>query len=126
MFQLSLTEAKKIVDQLNFKRNGLIVAVAQDAVTSQILMVAFADKEAITKSLTSGMAHYWSTERKQLWKKGETSGNFQYIEDVYVDCDLDAVVYRVKQVNGACHMGYKSCFFRKVEKGKLEITEESK
>jgi len=86
-------------------------------------MVAFANREAVEKTLTTGMMHYWSTERKKLWLKGETSGNHQIVKEIYVDCDLDTVLVKVHQIGGACHLGYKTCFFRKLEDEEFKVVE---
>lgn len=104
------------------KMNGLVTAIAQDADTNEILMVAYMNEEAWKLTLETGKAHYWSRSRNKLWKKGESSGNMQQVQAIYVDCDQDAVVLKVKQTGPACHEGYKSCFFRKVdEQGGLTI-----
>src|SRR5258705_4953765 len=98
------------------KRGGLLRAIAQDVRTGQVLMVAYMNREAWERTLATGRATYWSTSRKALWVKGETSGHVQHVREVLVDCDADAVLLRVEQVGGvACHDGYKSCFFRRVE-----------
>lgn len=102
--------------------DGLIIAIAQDADTDEVLMVAFTNREGIEKSLETGRVHYYSTSRKRLWLKGETSGHFQRIKEMYVDCDGDAVLFKVGQVGAACHEGYRSCFFRRYKNKKLEIT----
>jgi phosphoribosyl-AMP cyclohydrolase len=103
---------------LNFRHeiNGekVITAISQDVETSEILMVAYMNEEAFKKTLKTKKAHYWSTSRNQLWLKGESSGHIQYVENILVDCDEDAVVLKVKQDGGACHTGYYSCFFRKL------------
>ena len=88
-------------------------------------MQAYANREALELTLKTGLAHYYSTSRKKLWLKGESSGNTQEVKEILIDCDGDAVIYKVKQKGGACHEGYRSCFFRRVEeKGKLEIVGE--
>ena len=91
-----------------------MIAVAQDYKTSQILMVAYMNKEALTKTLSTGIAHYWSTSRNKLWLKGESSGNTQKVKEIFTDCDMDAVVLKVDQTGAACHEGYYSCFFREL------------
>lgn len=95
---------------------GLFVAVAQDANNGEVLMVAFTNTEGIEKSLATGRVHYYSTSRKSLWLKGETSGSFQTIKEVCLDCDGDTILFKVEQAGSACHEGYRSCFFRKYEK----------
>jgi phosphoribosyl-AMP cyclohydrolase len=97
------------------KRGGLVVAVAQDAANGQVLMVAYMNREAWQRTLETGRATYWSTARGALWTKGETSGHVQRVREVYVDCDQDAVLLKVEQTGAACHEGYRSCFFRRVE-----------
>ncbi|RLG38833.1 MAG: phosphoribosyl-AMP cyclohydrolase [Candidatus Alkanophagales archaeon] len=90
----------------------LIHAIAQDYKTGEVLMLAHMNREALEKTLETGVAHYWSRSRKKLWKKGETSGHLQIVREILVDCDGDALLLKVEQVGGACHTGYRSCFFR--------------
>ena len=92
----------------------LIDAIVQDYETDEVLMLAHMDEEALRLSKETGIAHYWSRSRKKLWRKGEISGNEQVIQDIFIDCDEDAVLLKVKQIGGACHMGYRSCFYRKI------------
>ena len=102
--------------------DGLITAVAQDATTGQVLMVAHMDRAAWEETLSTGRAVYFSRSRGRLWRKGEESGNVQQVREVYVDCDGDAVLLKVDQVGGAaCHEGYASCFFRRVTDDGLEV-----
>jgi len=96
-----------------------VIAVAQDYKTSQVLMVAYMNKEALTKTLSTGIAHYWSTSRNKLWLKGESSGNTQKVKKIFTDCDMDAVVLKVDQTGAACHEGYYSCFFRELDIDKI-------
>ena len=100
---------------------NLVIAIAQDYKTSEVLMVAYMNHEALKKTIETKRAHYWSTSRQKLWLKGESSGNFQHVEEILVDCDEDAVLIKVSQKGGACHEGYESCFFRKLIDNKLEI-----
>ncbi|MFH0863198.1 MAG: phosphoribosyl-AMP cyclohydrolase [Candidatus Altiarchaeota archaeon] len=100
---------------------GLITVVVQDEEDRDVLMLAYANQEAVEKTIKTGLAHYYSTSRKKLWLKGESSGNTQKVSDVLVDCDGDAVIYRVRQKGGACHEGYRTCFFRKVDGEGLRI-----
>jgi phosphoribosyl-AMP cyclohydrolase len=102
--------------------DGLVTAVTQDASTGQVLMVAHMNREAWDETLASGQAVYYSRARGRLWRKGEESGNFQRVREIYVDCDADAVLLKVEQVGGAaCHEGYASCFFRQVTADGLKI-----
>ena len=87
-------------------------------------MVAFTNEEGIRRSIETGKVHYYSTSRKKLWLKGETSGHFQKIREMYVDCDADAVLYKVEQTGAACHEDYRSCFFRRYRNRNLEICAE--
>lgn len=95
--------------------NGLVPVIVQDADTKEVLMLAYANEEALKKTFETGKAHYWSRSRKKLWMKGETSGNTQEVVEVKVDCDEDAVLYMVKQKGVACHTGNYTCFFRELE-----------
>ena len=106
-----------MTDSIDFeKAGGLIAAIAQDADTGEVLMIAWMNSEAYQETLATGRAVYYSRSRKKLWRKGEESGNVQEVREVFVDCDADAVLLKVKQIGGAaCHEGYKSCFFRKVD-----------
>ena len=101
---------------LNYNAEGLIAAVAQEATTKEILMLAWMNEEAFEKTITTGEAHYWSRSRGQLWHKGATSGAVQKVREIRVDCDQDAVILMVEQSgDGACHTGRRSCFYRRVE-----------
>lgn len=110
---------------LNFRHKvgdqELVIAIAQDYETSEVLMVAYMNREAFEKTVETKKAHYWSTSRQKIWLKGESSGNFQEVHEIFVDCDEDAVLMKISQKGGACHEGYESCFFRKLEDNKLEI-----
>jgi phosphoribosyl-AMP cyclohydrolase len=106
------------------KRGGLVTAIAQDADSGEVLMVAYMNRAAWEKTLATGQACYFSTSRKQLWLKGESSGNVQEVREIRVDCDADAVLLKVHQKGGAaCHEGYKSCFFRTVSEGEWRTVE---
>ena len=103
------------IKDLDFnKGNGLIPVIVQDARTKDILMFAYADHEAVRKTVETGCAHFWSRSRKSLWKKGETSGNIQDVRNILVDCDGDTLIYMVNPHGPACHTGNKSCFYRKL------------
>ena len=99
-----------------FDANGLIAAIAQDAVTKDVLMLAWMNEEALRKTLETGEAHYWSRSRQELWHKGASSGAVQIVKEIRIDCDQDAVILLVEQRgDGACHTGRTSCFYRRVE-----------
>ena len=104
--------------KLDFSKSadGLIPAIAQDYKTGDVLMLAYINEEAWEKTLATGIATYWTRSRKKIWVKGESSGNIQKVKEILVDCDLDTVIFKIEQVGGAaCHEGYRSCFFRRVE-----------
>jgi phosphoribosyl-AMP cyclohydrolase len=100
-----------------FDASGLLTCVATDAATSEVLMVAHMNDEALRKTIASGEAWYFSRSRQSLWRKGETSGHVQQVIEMRLDCDQDAVWIRVEQQGAACHTGRRSCFYRKVEAG---------
>ncbi|MCZ7358230.1 MAG: phosphoribosyl-AMP cyclohydrolase [Candidatus Methanoperedens sp.] len=95
--------------------DGLITAIAQDYETGEVLMVAYMDEEALNKTIETKRAFYWSRSRRKLWKKGESSGHEQIVHEILIDCDADAVLLKVEQIGGACHTGYRSCFYRTIE-----------
>lgn len=97
------------------QKDTLIPAIAQDWKTGEVLMLAYMNDEAMARTLETGKAHYWSRSRKRLWLKGESSGHFQLVREVRIDCDQDAVLLLVEQVGGACHTGYRSCFYRTID-----------
>ena len=101
--------------EIKFDEKGLVPAIAQEARTGAVLMQAYMNQEAYDKTLKTGYAHYYSRFRKQLWKKGETSGNIQKVVSVSLDCDGDCVLLQVEQTGGACHTGEYSCFFNLVQ-----------
>ena len=113
-----------LADEVKFDEKGLVPAVVQDADTGSVLMVAYMNREAFEKTVGTGLAHYWSRSRQELWKKGGTSGNVQKVESIRLDCDADTVLLQVIQKGGACHEGYRTCFFRKAEGDSLRVTEE--
>ena len=98
-----------------FDEQSLLPAVAQDVDSGEVLMLAYVTEEALAKTRETGLAHYYSRSRDELWQKGATSGNVQHVEEVRVDCDGDALLYRIRQEGGACHTGYESCFYRTVD-----------
>ncbi|WP_227353070.1 phosphoribosyl-AMP cyclohydrolase [Haladaptatus salinisoli] len=110
---------------LAFDENELLPAVAQDADTGDVLMLAYVSPEAVERTLDTGFAHYYSRSRDELWRKGNTSGHVQRVDEVRVDCDGDALLYRVEQEGGACHTGYRSCFYRRLDSLSDETTAET-
>ncbi|MBO5840042.1 MAG: phosphoribosyl-AMP cyclohydrolase [Methanobrevibacter sp.] len=111
--------------ELNFRLNmggeDLVIAIAQDWQTNEVLMVAFMNKEAVEQTLKTKKAHYYSTSRQKQWLKGESSGNVQTVKEMYIDCDADAIIMKVEQIGAACHEGYRSCFFRQIDIDKENI-----
>ena len=105
-----------LIQKLDFKKgNGLIPVVVQDFESKKLLMLAYANKEAVEKTLSTGYAHYWSRSRNKLWMKGETSGHTQKIKRIFVDCDYDALLFMVEQKGNVCHTGKDTCFHNKLE-----------
>ena len=103
----------ELISALDFtKANGLISVITQDYETGEVLMVAYANEDALRQTLRTGKAHYWSRSRKELWEKGKTSGHQQHVQEILFDCDADALILKVKQIKAACHTGYFSCFYR--------------
>lgn len=104
------------LDEVNFDATGLVTVIAQDAAGARVLMVAWANRDALQETAATGQAVYWSRSRARLWRKGEESGHRQKVVDIRLDCDGDVVLYAVEQTNGiACHTGRESCFFRRLE-----------
>jgi phosphoribosyl-AMP cyclohydrolase len=108
-----MTEAATL-DELRFDERGLIPAVVQDALNGDVLMVGWMNRESLQRTLDEGRTVFWSRSRQELWRKGDTSGHAQYVEEVRADCDADVLLVRVHQVGAACHTGERSCFFRKL------------
>ena len=107
------------------KTNGIVPAIAQDADTGEVLMLAWMNAEAFAETVRTGQACYFSRSRNRLWRKGEESGHVQEVRGIYIDCDADTVLLKVKQLGGAaCHEGYASCFFREVKGDELEVIAE--
>ncbi len=105
---------------IKFDKRGLVPVVVQDVKTKEVLMLAYANMEALKKTFETGYAHYWSRSRRKLWMKGETSGNVQKVVEVRIDCDNDAILYLVEQKGVACHTGNYSCFYRTLKPEDLE------
>ena len=107
-----------------FDASGLVAAIAQDAETGEVLMLAWMNAEALRRTLETGRATYWSRSRGEIWVKGETSGHIQEVVEVRVDCDQDAVLLKVRQTGGACHTGRESCFYRIADASGLTLAGE--
>jgi phosphoribosyl-AMP cyclohydrolase len=104
------------IEEVAWNADGLVPAIAQDATSGEVLMLAWMSREALQRTLASGEAVYWSRSRKALWRKGETSGHVQRVREIRIDCDADAVLLKVESVGGvACHTGRRRCFFRRLE-----------
>lgn len=113
---------KGFLNALKYDANGLVAVIAQDAKSHEVLMLAYANREAVSRSLKTGLMHYYSRSRQKMWLKGESSGHVQKLVNLRVDCDGDAILARVRQVKAACHMGYRSCFsFRIGKDGSMKV-----
>ncbi len=111
-----------LLEKVSFNKESLLPVIVQDINRGEVLMMAWMNKEALKKTITSGKAYFWSRSRKKLWLKGESSGHYQLVREMWIDCDEDTLLIKVEQIKAACHKGYKSCFFRKINKeGKLEL-----
>ncbi|MDD6258864.1 MAG: phosphoribosyl-AMP cyclohydrolase [Erysipelotrichaceae bacterium] len=107
--------------QPDFKKgNGLIPVVVQDEKTNEVLMLAYMNQESFDKTLETGIATYWSRSREELWTKGETSGHYQHVHEILIDCDEDTLLLKVKQDGSACHTGHYSCFYRNIDGKEVE------
>ena len=123
MKKFSQKEIDQFIKLLDFSKveGNLIPVVTQDYKTNDVLMLAFANEEAVRKTLETGLAYYYSRSRNVLWKKGETSGHIQEIQNIMTDCDNDSILLKVKQIGAACHEGYDTCFYNEFEKGKFKV-----
>ena len=108
------TEPPPLMDVLKWDANGLIPAIVQDVETGDVLMLAWMDEPALRQTIATGQTHFYSRSRRSHWQKGGTSGHVQHVESICVDCDGDVVLIKARQVGGACHEGYRSCFFRRL------------
>mgnify|MGYP000465861735 FL=1 len=113
---------KELLEQIKFDSNGLVPAIAQDYKTNEVLMMAYMNEEAFIKSMETGKVHYFSRSRNKLWLKGETSGHFQMIKSINLDCDGDTILVKVEQIEAACHTGHYSCFYRELDKDGVKET----
>ncbi len=117
-----MTEA--ILDQVSFNADGLVPAIAQQHDTGEVLMLAWMNREALAETIATGRVCYWSRSRRALWRKGETSGQVQALREIVLDCDGDTLLLKVEQTGVACHTGRRSCFFRALRDGRLEVIAE--
>lgn len=113
----------KFSKSLKLNKDGLLPAIIQDFNTKKVLMMAWMNEKAIKQTIKTGKCYFWSRSRKKLWLKGEESKNFQVVKEILIDCDNDTLLIKVKQIRAACHNGYYSCFYRKLENGRLKIIE---
>jgi phosphoribosyl-AMP cyclohydrolase len=110
---------------LKWSDDGLIPAIVQDAENGEVLMMAWMDEPALRETLTTGQTHFYSRSRRTHWHKGATSGHLQHVESIWLDCDGDVLLIKARQIGGACHEGYRSCFFRRIDSGgQLQIMTE--
>jgi phosphoribosyl-AMP cyclohydrolase len=112
-----------LLESVKFDDKGLVTAIAQDAETGRVLMLAYMNRETLAETLDTGKMVYFSRSRKKRWLKGETSGHIQTVREAYIDCDGDALLFKIDQKGVACHEGYMSCFFRRRKDGDWEISE---
>jgi len=113
-----------LLDQITFNDAGLVPAIAQDANTGRVLMMAWMNKEAFQQTMTTGFAHYYSRSRQQQWKKGESSGHVQKVLAMYLDCDGDTILLTIEQTGPACHTNRQSCFFKQQQAGEWVTIED--
>ena len=120
-----MSEAAAITRQIKWNEQGLVPAIAQDWQSGEVLMLAWMNPESLELSVQEGRAVYWSRSRQALWRKGEESGHVQKLKELRIDCDADTVLMKVEQLGGiACHTGRRSCFYRKLEQGDWQETDE--
>ncbi len=117
--------ADALLDQVKFNADGLVIAVAQDHATGDVLMLAYMNEATLRQTIETGVMTYWSRSRQKVWVKGESSGNTQVVREVSIDCDGDALLFKVDQRgDAACHTGRVSCFYRRLDDGALVVTSE--
>ncbi len=116
-----MKEKTRIPACFKFDKNGLIPAIIQDYRTGEVLMMAYMNREALGKTRSTRKTHFYSRSRKKLWCKGETSGHFQEVKGLFFDCDADCLLVRVRQRGAACHDGYRTCFYRRLDDGGVKV-----
>ena len=104
-----------LISKIEFDSSGLVPVIVQDFETGEVLMLAYMNSEALLLTLKSGKAHFWSRSRNRIWMKGEKSGHIQMVKEIRIDCDGDAILLKVHQIKAACHTGFRSCFYRKLD-----------
>ena len=120
-----MSKLDETIAGLKFTSDGLIPAIIIDAESKAVLMMAWMNATSLKETISSGKTHFWSRSRQKYWMKGETSGHVQEVRGIYVDCDIDTLVIEVTQTGAACHKGYRSCFFRRLDdEGGLEVIAE--
>ncbi len=112
----------QLIDEVKFNSDGLVPAIAQDAQTNEVLMLAWMNRDSLRETLDKGRMVYYSRSRQKRWMKGETSGHTQQVKEAYIDCDGDTLLFKIEQKGGACHKGYVSCFYRRREDDEWKIT----
>ena len=112
-----MSDSATLLDAVTFDEDGLVPAIVQDAATDEVLMMAYMTRDTLRETLDTGRMVFWSRSRQERWEKGATSGHTQAVQSVRIDCDGDSLLFRVTQTGGACHTGYRSCFFRRREQG---------
>ena len=125
-FHMPAESQEAFLDGLNYDARGLVSVIIQDADSGEVLMLGHSNREAITNALRDGTWWFYSRSRQTLWRKGERSGHIQHIKEIRVDCDGDALLVKVQQEGGACHKGYRSCFFRRLDETGTLITDREK
>ena len=118
-------DLQPLLDAATFNPDGLVAAIAQDDATGDVLMLAYMNRDTLRQTLETGVMTYWSRSRQKVWVKGETSGNVQRVRSAHIDCDGDALLFRIEQEGGAaCHTGHRSCFYREVHDGALAVADD--
>jgi phosphoribosyl-AMP cyclohydrolase len=110
-----------LTKQITYDEKGLVPVIIQDCLTNEVLMVAYMNEESLRRTFDSGRTHFWSRSRQKHWQKGEHSGHIQIVKEILVDCDKDTLVIKVEQKVAACHKGYRSCFYRRLEGGTFKV-----
>lgn len=121
---INIHNTKELLDNLKLDSQGLIAAVIQDITNNEVLMVGYMNREAVEKTLQGPYVNFYSRSRNKMWVKGESSGHTQTVKEIYFDCDIDCLLIKVEQKVAACHVGYRTCFFRKVEGDNIEVVGE--